>query len=87
MKDTYSLEQSFCIDDGELAGFSPQKIFVLGFEFAAIYYRVLIGLPFKTIFHSDNHDRIVAMLKDQNVADWDVYADSDDWHTVDVITR
>lgn len=61
---TFEMFESFSIDNGELAGMTPQQCFVLGYELAQIHsiakdYR---GVVDKTV-HADNLERIKSALE------------------------
>ena len=62
----YGLQESFHIDNGELDGFRPNEIFVLGYELAMIS-----GLgesqsdPIAKTVHAANHERIDRALENR----------------------
>lgn len=58
--------RSFGVDDGELDGFSPAEVFVLGYELAQVDAKIAIGKAFDSLVHSANRDRIESELKKRN---------------------
>ncbi len=77
MPDEFGMQFSFSVDDGELDGLSPQEIFVLGYELGSLVSRVEFGVPFDTMFHSNNETRLKIAL-DAIGADYTIQA-HDDW--------
>ena len=74
----FQCTEPFGIDDGELDGLSPQKIFVLGYELAQISAEWVAGdRPAKPV-HPENRERLerAAKLRDIEVK-FVVY--HDDW--------
>lgn len=53
---------SFHIDDGQLDGLTKQACFTMGVEWGMTYERTRNGVPFKTLVHIQNCDRIKKML-------------------------
>lgn len=61
-QDQYSLQHDFHVDDGQLDHLSKQQSFVLGYELARIVTLAEWGQDGEIVFHSDNVDRVKAIL-------------------------
>lgn len=81
----FGLVQKFYIDNGELAGLSPQQIFVLGWEFCNIQRLLDSGNSFELMFHSDNEMRVRKMVEGRGVTF--SIAVHDDWPVLSVQSR
>ncbi len=61
-EENYELCESFGIDNGELAGLSPQDCFVLGVEWSDVRQAAELPEAFTRPVHIANRDRIKSIL-------------------------
>ncbi len=58
----FELVDSFGIDGGELDGISPDLAFCLGVEWCIVRHQAIDTSAFSALIHTENKDRILAML-------------------------
>ncbi len=62
------MQSSFDVDDGELYGIKPNKIFVLGFELGQIYSWAKSGFFMKEFYvHNENVERVMKCLEEEQI--------------------
>jgi hypothetical protein len=61
----FDLIEPFDVDDGSLAGVSPENAFALGVEWQMFRERLKSGQPFTTLCTSANTSRLVKMAERQ----------------------
>ena len=62
-KTEYGPVRPFGIDHGQLDGFRPNEIFVLGYELAQVDHLLSLSVGFGRPVHAANSDRIEAQCK------------------------
>ncbi len=74
----FDLSESFNIDEDQLDGLSPQKVFVLGYELAQVSAELGSGNKVAKPVHPQNRERIEAAAKKRDrLITFTVY--HDDW--------
>ena len=76
----FHMIEPFDVDNGELDGLRQSLCFVLGVEWQMVKNQLESGKPFERPIHSENLDRIEAMLKRADRG-YEV-AMHDDWPTI-----
>lgn len=83
----FGMLKSFNIDNGELAGLTPQECFVLGYELAQIDEQLKSPAEIKKPVHAGNRTRIIESCNDANrefTLNWSPADPSESWMTLDV---
>lgn len=83
----FGLVKSFCIDNGELDGLTPQECFVLGYELAQIDAELKAGGAIRKPVHAANRERIEASCLDakrQFALEWLPGDESESWMLLEV---
>lgn len=80
----FEMSESFSIDNGELAGLSPQQCFVLGYELAQVSAMLVAGEKVDRPVHPQNRERLerAAKLRQRDVS-FRVYHDDWLWMTTE----
>jgi hypothetical protein len=64
--ENFQLVEPFEIDNGSLAGLSPEYIFTMGVEWAMFRQKLSEGTPFTVLCLPENSERLIRMAERKN---------------------